>query len=276
MRRVLLRCLLALLLRGSASAEDGNAARKAQIEGARLYYEEMLRDAKTETAAKYFVARLGDIAVQRAALAKRAARLPQPPAARSGVLTSMNVWLQKRIMKQVTQKDVTLSDVVAWTRRELPEAFWEELGKGVGARAIPPRAYAESTWAGRSKSGWFHASYGSGTYIVTPSKPTPPRKDRHDRLPEAVKKKLKLDPPKPPTRDEWWAHGSRALRTDWTLAYFVENSGIFEVADEPRFTKCRSCTGEGYQGRKLESGLSVSYLCHRCGGVGADKTVRYR
>ncbi len=60
------------------------------------------------------------------------------------------------------------------------------------------------------------------------------------------------------------------------MAFFVENSSLFEVADEAGWTQCRSCTGVGYQVRTVTDGIKFSYLCHRCGGAQRDKTVRYR
>ena len=275
MRRLLLpTALISLLLLSPALADDDSSRRRVALDGSRRYYEEMLRDSKTETAAQYFVDRLGEIAEKLRGVEYTSAATSAVP--RNEATVFADVWLRQRISKKVAEKDTGLSDVVAWTRRELLEELWEVLARHMGARKPATREFTQRAWAQRVKSGWGSASYGSGTYIVTPARRRPPRKDRWKNLPDAVQKKMGIKLPKPPTRDQWWAQASNSERVQWTLAFFVENSGLFEVAEEARYTKCVSCTGEGHQVRTLPEDITFSYLCHRCAGVARDKTVRYR
>ncbi|MDJ0521675.1 MAG: hypothetical protein QNJ90_06320 [Planctomycetota bacterium] len=281
MRRFLLpTALVSLLLIGPALADDAEVRR---LDDLRQDYEVMLRDSRTETAAKYFVDRLAEIAVQRrAALTRRPVPIPKPPRVvglrpvpATGISATMDRWLKAQITAKVSH-GVGLSDVTAWTRRELPEAFWTELERGVGPRSIPPRVYARQRWASRTKLAWQSASYGSGTFIVQPVRRGRARKDRWRDLPDEVKGKIGFTPPKPPTRDQWWARASTKERADWVLAYTLENSGLFELSSGPVYTKCQVCNGTGYETRRLQGSIGFSFLCRRCAGAGKDKTIRYR
>lgn len=208
----------------------------AQLDGARVYYEQMLRDAKTETAAKYFIERLESVRQRHAALSEALAAItPQAAPAPAAALTwRVDQWLRTRIHKKVSEKEVGLSDVAAWTRRELPDELLSSSAEWLGGKGPHTREAAEEAWEGRARAGWLSASYGSGTFIVVPPKRRPPSKGRTGREPPRV-----APTPEPPTRDQWWAKASAAERTAWTLAFFVENGGLFDVSGE------RIVTGTG-------------------------------
>ena len=230
-RFLILMALIMLLPWASALAGetpgDNLESQLSKLDGARIYYEQILRDAKTETAAKYFVERLKSVRKDHAALAETLAALhPQaapPPAA--AITLRADKWLRARILKQVSEKDIGLSDVTAWTRRELPDEFVSASAEWLGGKGPHTREAAAKAWEGRARAGWLSASYGSGTFIVVPPKVEPPLKGRRSR--------------KPPTRDQWWAKASAAVRTAWVLAFFVENAGLFEVSGD------RIVTGTG-------------------------------
>lgn len=265
-----------LVLPAPAFADDAverpAAARLARLDGRRLTYEQMLRDAKTETAARYFVERLRILEAQRVGLEDElAASRPQPatpPAA--PVLRRTDAWLRAQILEKVKGTGVALTDVVAWTRRELPEelaTWWIEL---YPEGELLTRDAALAAWAGRAKEGWLSASYGSGTFIVVPPKRKPPKRGARPG------KNAEIVLPKPPTRDAWWTNASAKARTAWVLAYFVEHSGLFELDAERISTACRMCHGEGMIVKVLQGGAKVRYLCPRCGGAQADASIRYR
>ncbi|MDJ0973568.1 MAG: hypothetical protein QNJ98_03845 [Planctomycetota bacterium] len=261
-----------LFLAPSGAADESD--RRQELEGQRHYYEGLLRDCRTETAAKYFVERLGRIEDALNALGKD--EQPAAEAEPSKVVKTTGLgprtvrWLRIRLKEIVREKTVRITDAVAWTRRELPEemmvavAQWLNRDGGAGVTVES----AKEHWAARPRATWLSAKYGSGTYIVKPPRPNPGR--RATKMPEGVKL------PKPPTRDEWWQRASPNERAEWVLAYFVENSGLFELADDAKSTKCPVCNGAGMEQKILSNGVPITYVCTRCAGVGRDHTVRFR
>ena len=189
---------------------------------------------------------------------------------------------QKLIADKVKPKDAVMSDVQAWTRKELPEEAFAELTKLLQTYdlAVTPEE-TKTFWEGRPKKPnvWRKASYGSGSFIIEPAKikpPTgggggggrpPPRPGGGPAPP------IKIPPP--PHRAGW---GDTPLseRAEWILAYFVENSGLFEVAPKRDKSACALCLGEGLIRKVLSGGGQLVYLCTRCGGTQYDLTVKYR
>ena len=80
----------------------------------------------------------------------------------------------------------------------------------------------------------------------------------------------------PPTRDAWWAAESVEGRTQWMLAYFVEQSGLFEVAPQREKTACPTCGGTGLERHGLVGGRFLEVLCTRCHGACFDEAVKFR
>ncbi len=284
MRHVALVALLAtLILCPSTFADEGakgaTAAKRAQLTRERSAYEVMLRDAKTETAAKYFVERIegieGQLRQLEKSIAARTSKGTPPPAPLAVRGTD---WLRAHIRKKTAEKSIGLSDVTAWTRRELPEAFFVDNATWAGmAKPVRPEV-ARKLWEERKRGGWHAASFGSGTFIVRPPGPKPRR-----RIPSAQGRPAGKDAadhhvklPTPLTRDQWWRRASVRDRTDWVLAFFVQQSGLFDVHDEEATARCRMCNGSGQESKMLSSGDRISYLCTRCAGVRHDVTVRYR
>ena len=273
MRNALLALALGFLFLAPSGAAD-ESDRRQELEGQRHYYEQMLRDCRTETAAKYFVDRLTRIEVAMGALGKTeepTVEASAPEVSKTAGLMPRTVqWLRSRLRKKVREKDIRITDAVAWTRRELPEEMMLTIAKWLtrdGASRFNVEA-AQEHWGARPRATWLTAKYGSGTFIVKPPRPKPGR--RATKVPDGVKL------PKPPTRDQWWQGASTSERTDWVLAYFVENSGLFELSDEMKSTKCRACNGVGMEQKVLSSGETITFLCTRCAGVGQDHTVRFR
>lgn len=129
----------------------------------------------------------------------------------------------------------TLASAQQWSIRELPEQLWKEVGDSTGLELDEVERY----WAERSIKSPKHASYGSGTFIVVKVE-TADRDDRRGRRrppganrdgdrrrrgeggDEAKEKKLI-------TPEEWWTQSKPSERALWLTAYFVENSGDFEI-----------------------------------------------
>ncbi len=186
--------------------------------------------------------------------------------------------VMKLIKAKVQEKDVGLSDVTSWTRKSLIEEAFKALAARLQRRdpAVTPEE-ARAFWEGRRKSGWRYANYGAGTFIVEPPKIKPPKR-RRPRRPKGGRggaaPQVKI--PKPPTRDQWWARAVTKVRQQWIMAFFVENSDLFEVAEEAKYTPCPKCNGVGLESKSLQTGGTLSYLCTRCGGAQRDKRVKFR
>jgi hypothetical protein len=183
---------------------------------------------------------------------------------------------KEQIAKKVREKDVLITDVTSWARRELPDAAFVALAERMKKRdsTVTPEE-ARSFWEARPKRGWNKVNYGGGTFIVSPPKITPPKAKppapRRNNQGPAVQ----LQPPKPPTRDSWWQSAKSNERENWVLGWFVENSQLYEVG-EHELHPCPLCNGVGLISKPLQTGDVWVYLCNRCGGAQNDITVKYR
>lgn len=189
---------------------------------------------------------------------------------------------QKLIYDKVKPKDAVMNDVQAWTRKELPEEAFAELAKLLKTydSAVTPEE-TKTFWEGRPKKPnvWKKASYGSGSFIIEPAKIKPPTGGGggggrpQPRQGGGPAPQIKIPPP--PNREGWW-NTALSERAEWVLAYFVENSGLFEVAPKRDKSACALCLGEGLIIKILSGGGQLIYLCTRCGGSQYDLTVKYR
>jgi len=182
----------------------------------------------------------------------------------------------KLIKAKVQEKEIGLADASAWTRRELPEVAFAALAERFGRRDDVTPEEARQFWDNRRKSGWRTVTYGSGTFIVMPAKIKPPTRRRTTKK-RNTGAAPKVTLPKPPTRDQWWeVKADTKQRTNWIMAFFVDNSGLFEVAEEPKLTPCPQCNGMGLESQRTQSGDTVKFICRRCAGSQNDKRVKYR
>ncbi len=185
-------------------------------------------------------------------------------------------FVLKMIKSKVQEKDIGLSDATAWTRRELPEEAFKGLAARLNKRDDVTADEARIFWENRKKSGWKTATYGAGTFIVDPPKIKPPKRKRNNNRRRGGGAAPTIEIPKPPTRDGWWAKAGVKERQSWVMAFFVENSGLFEVSDRIKYSLCMICNGTGLETKNLSGGGQLSYLCTRCGGAQRDKRVQYR
>jgi len=180
------------------------------------------------------------------------------------------------VKRKVAEKDITLSDASAWTKKDLPEqAFGDLVTRFLKKDDVTPDD-VQQWWAQRSKSSWRYANYGGGTFIVEKPKVQQPKGGGGGGRPQQGGGAAPVFvPPKPPTRDQWWAGAAPKEREDWIFAFFVENSGLFEVG-EPKWDNCAKCLGAGLESKTLSTGGTWQYLCTRCAGAQRDKRVRWR
>jgi hypothetical protein len=186
--------------------------------------------------------------------------------------------LTRSIDAKVKVKDVPFNDVQSWAKRELTELAFADLAKDL-QRKDPAVTVEEAKafWEARPKKGWLHASYGRGTFVVDPPKIKPPSgQGGGSSRSGGGGPTVKLEIPKPPTRDSWWLGETTEGRRAWILAYFAENSGLFEVAPKREKKPCDICQGAGLETKSLTGGGALSYLCTRCAGAQYDQTVKFR
>jgi|GEM_PF-2407510 len=191
---------------------------------------------------------------------------------------------RKLIEAKVREKDITLSDVRSWVKRDLPNEAFAALAERMGkADTVTPeevRGWWDTRWEGVLKSSWSRASYSGGTFIIHKPQIAPPkprntggggRGGGNNAGPAPV-----IQIPKPPTADEWWARAPTAERTGWVLAHFVVSSQLFEVSDDVERTICILCLGHGIITKTTQTGELLQYLCNRCGGARDDVAVKFR
>lgn len=164
-------------------------------------------------------------------------------------------------------------------------------------------------WLGRKKLRWSRASYGNGTWLLgrdAALKGNQPAKDESKPLTakdkeraeleqklerylknQEMARKAKTTAEQTDDREAAWMELSADNRASWMLAYYVENSGDFEVDPKPMFTACRECGGEGTRNVGL-AGANVSNSakgkgvnetkmeCPTCHGLGVVRRISYR
>lgn len=163
-------------------------------------------------------------------------------------------------------------------------------------------------WVKRSKAHWYRASYGYGTWLlgrdaalkgqkVEEKKPEANEKDKaRAELEQKIKRflenqemarKAKSTAEQTDDFEVVWKELSSAARAQWMLAYYVENSGDFELAPKPIFSACRECGGQGTReiaiaGANVAKGMvgqgkSASTIeCPACHGLGIIRRILYR
>lgn len=190
--------------------------------------------------------------------------------------------LKALIKKKVREKDVDLADVSGWMKRDLPAAAFEALRDRMLKNDPEVTAQtAEEAWNDRRKLTWWSASFGGGTFIVFKPVVTPPKNQNRGGNSNRGNNNRggagpKVETPKPPTRDQWWAKADPGEREDWVLAKFAMDSGLFEVNENHGRTVCPTCAGTGLISKTTQSGQLWQYLCTRCGGAQHDIRLKFR
>jgi hypothetical protein len=133
----------------------------------------------------------------------------------------------------------TLAAARQWAAKDLPKAIWDKSMSELGLTTEEMDAY----WKVRSNRVSYSATYGTGSFIVAKKAAPAPGAPRGDaaRRPAGSRPSdngSKGGPPKAPqtkeramTDEEWWEILAErpSDRARWLTAYFVENSGFFEL-----------------------------------------------
>jgi hypothetical protein len=164
-------------------------------------------------------------------------------------------------------------------------------------------------WAGRRKILWHTASYGLGTWLLGKDEALKGmEEEKEDKKPvtEADKQRADLEKKikaflqnqemarkaqsqdeRGQDRDGFWKGYPAMSRAQWLLAYFVENSGDFEVAKHPRLANCPDCGGQGTREISIAGAnvaksmtgkgvIGTTNECTTCHGIGKIRRIAYR
>lgn len=119
------------------------------------------------------------------------------------------------------------------------------------------------------------ASYGDGTFIVTPTPPVPPYESIEEYANYQEKMRLINDAKRDALRkrttlnaDGWWSRASVSVKQNWLEAYVAERQ--MKIIDK-KMTPCQNCHGEGI----IRKSNQVIELCNRCQGCTVDITIIY-
>lgn len=169
---------------------------------------------------------------------------------------------------------------------------------------------ARQLWKARKKVRYQTASYGLGTWLLGKAaalrgydetgaeekKPESEQDKARADLANKVKRFLEAQDvarraqsadEKKEDREGFWKEFPFTARANWILAYYVENSGDFEVNPKPMIQACPTCGGKGIIEYAL-AGANVSRSavgkqstdlkreCDTCHGIGGVRRILYR
>lgn len=236
---------------------------------------------------------------------KRRVEKYQERALREEVVRRWHYWTARIARKAATESE-TWEAVLAFLEDGMNVAVLENVTKDM--QKLAPQIAPDQVrrlWQEREGGRVRQASYGHGTWLLGPDKARAdveqkatkeePKdsagaarqriQDRIDRFRKNQKLAQKnrasegseLEQP-----EDFWARWKSSNRTQWVLAYYVENSGEFRL-EKARLSNCRECGGTGvrsviFSGSAIAGSKAGERLveCPTCHQVGVVRRVRYR
>jgi tetratricopeptide (TPR) repeat protein len=204
----------------------------------------------------------------------------------------------------------SFEEAVAYTQDTMRLELYASVAKDMQkvSREITPEVVRQM-WAGRRKILWHTASYGLGTWLLGKDEALKGmEEEKEDKKPvtEADKQRADLEKKikaflqnqemarkaqsqdeRGQDRDGFWKGYPAMSRAQWLLAYFVENSGDFEVAKHPRLANCPDCGGQGTREISIAGAnvaksmtgkgvIGTTNECTTCHGIGKIRRIAYR
>lgn len=193
----------------------------------------------------------------------------------------------------------------------LEEGFSESIVQGVAEDLRPYKAAltedeVRQLWLERAKGRWRPASYGGATWLLGEDaalKGSQPeteeeqprtaldreRAELAERLKrflqnqESARRTATLASGEEVDQDGFWSTLSSAVRRNWIIAHYAENSADLEVHPQPFLTPCPNCAGTGTRevihtggaGSTNQAGVR-QVVCETCQGIGSQRRIRYR
>lgn len=191
-------------------------------------------------------------------------------------------------------------------RTELFDLVAKDMAK-VSKEATPDTV--RQMWASRKKVLWHKASYGLGTWLLGKDEALEGmEEEKEEKKPVSEADKQRADLEKKikaflqnqemarraqsqeeqgEDRDGFWREFPVMSRAQWILAYFVENSGDFEVAKKPNLANCPDCGGIGTRevsvaganvatSMKGQGVIGTTNECTTCHGIGRIRRIAFR
>lgn len=184
----------------------------------------------------------------------------------------------------LTKVQEDLQDIAAEIQADEVRQLWEEREGGKKRQA----SYGYGTWLlgdGRARAGV--EEEGSGAKPVAGSQDEARQKieekiKRYLRNQEVAKRANAGADDSEEDPNAFWGQWPSANRTQWVLAYYVENSGDF-ILDSVRFRNCRECGGTGtrqvvFTGGAVSGSKSGERIvpCPTCHHIAVVRMIRYR
>ena len=212
--------------------------------------------------------------------------------------------------------EMTLEQSLAYVQDPMKQALLDQVVKDVQkvSKDVTPDMVRQM-WANRRKVRYFRASYGLGTWLLgregalkgAEDDKDKAKKDK-DKQPETeiskeraeLEKKIKTFlqnqeiARKAQSKDEqkedregFWKEYGALSKEQWLMAYFVENSGLFELAKHPNLDNCPDCGGKGTRevavvGSNVAKSMigkgqtSTTSECPVCHGIGRIRRIAFR
>jgi hypothetical protein len=210
--------------------------------------------------------------------------------------------------------EMNLQQALAYVTEALPQDLVEGIVKDLKkvSKDLSPDT-VKQMWASRKKIRYQRASYGLGTWLLgkdealkgedggkdANAKDKPPDTELGKERAE-FEKKLKLflknqemarksqsTEEKQEDRDAFWRDYGALSKEQWLLAYFAENSGLFELSKHPTLDNCPDCGGRGVReidvvGANVSKGMTgkgqntTNAECPICHGIGRIRRISFR
>jgi hypothetical protein len=212
---------------------------------------------------------------------------------------------------------MTLEQALAYLDEPMKQDLLDAVVKDVqkSSKDVTPDMVRQM-WTSRKKVRYFRASYGLGTWLLGKDGALKGAEDDKDKKKDADKDKkpeteiskeradlqkkveqfLKIQEitRKAQSKDEqkedregFWREYGALSKEQWLLAYFVENSGLFELAKHPNLDNCPDCGGKGTRevavvGSNVAKSMvgkgqtGTTTECPVCHGIGRVRRIAFR
>ena len=208
--------------------------------------------------------------------------------------------------------EMDLEQALAYVTESLPQALVEGIVKDLkrASKDLSPET-VKQMWAARKKVRYTRASYGLGTWLLGKEEALKGGEDEEkakEKAPDTelgkeraeFERKLKLflknqetarksqsSEERTEDRNAFWMEYGALSKEQWLLAYFAENSGLFELGKRPLLDNCPDCGGKGIRevaivGANVSRGMvgkgqtSTTAECPVCHGIGRIRRISFR
>ena len=191
----------------------------------------------------------------------------------------------------------TLAEVLAGLEGKLQEDVLAGVVKELAKSTKEATAeVVRRAFAARRKERWLRASYGQGTWLLGKqaalkgadgeTKPQDAPVNERDKERMELEQRLSRflenqqlarsaqgGADDEDERETFWKELPSTARQNWIVAYYAENSGVFEVRPQPLLSPCRECGGTGTRQMSIVGANSVNNQAQAGGGRAAQQAA---